>query len=211
MNSRQGDQNPVETRFDLMSGTTPTPALSYYRFPFDLWDRAGYSLEALPTNRLGSLAVEQDHLVTEGWLGLWLSGLFAFGLVLFGLVGLNNPTKRVGSIVLGLLGLFLLMLCARSLLWRVRDLSEGRADSFCSELTKWKETDGEGDPFYGLRQGSFEARLSSKAYATLPKTAHYRIYFSPRTHQVVNVEEHADNGPHEVPSPASARLKLSNQ
>jgi len=204
VNSGEGDQNSVGAAADVTIGTTPTPALCY-RFAPDLWDRAGFSFGALQNNRLGRLAYEQDHLVSvaEGAVGLWLSVGVAVSTMLFGLVWLGkagSATQRVAYFFIVLLGLGLLMLVGRWLWLGERDVSQGRVDSFCGELTKWKERDAEGDPYYGLRHGSFEVRMSSEAYAALPMTAHYRIYFSPRVHAALNVEEHAYDAPHEVPS-----------
>jgi hypothetical protein len=196
--SLEGDRSPGETGADLMSGTTPNPTSSFYRFSGDFWDRAGFSVDALRDNRLGRLDEEQVHLIFDLFQrpGEWFLLLYAAAMVNVWVNGaITHPSLGL-SIAAGTFVLVILAIFAFGLggLWR--DANSGRVESFCGELTKWEDFDPEGPDLYGLRHGSFSVDLPTDAFTALPKTAHYRIYFTPTTHKVVNVEEHGEDAPH---------------
>lgn len=200
MYSREGDQNPLETRADAASGTT-SPEPSHYRFPSDFWDRAGYSIDGLPTNRDGSLAEGQGYEMFEIFLranAYPAAGAAVFVVALLGAaINSSNLLLRISleAVAIGIVAGWALIVSRNWKGWH-----SGRVDSFCGDLTKFNDWDPEGPDLHGLRRGNLEFNVSPEVYAALPKTAHYRIYFEPRTRDVINVDEHSDDAPHEVSS-----------
>lgn len=201
MISLESDRSPRETGADLMSGTANPPS-SFDCFSEDFWDRAGFSVDALPDNRLGRLDEEQVHLIFDlfqrpgEWYVLLYTAVFLTAMV----IGAISHPSLGFSIVAGASVLCILAINAFGL-WRLwKDSHSGRVESFCGELTKWEDFDPEGPDLYGLRHGSFSVGLSTDAFKALPEIAHYRIYFTPTTRQVVNVDTHSSDAPHELAS-----------
>jgi hypothetical protein len=194
------DQEPVETGVDVASGATPQP--QHHRFPSYFWDRAGYSIDGLPANRDGSLAEGQDYEMFEIFLranGYPTAGAAVFVVALLGAaINSSNLLLRISleAAAIGIVAGWALIVSNNWKGWR-----SGRVDSFCGDLTKLHDWDVEGPDLHCLRSASgVMFNVSPEAYDELPKTAHYRIYFEPRTRDVVNVDEHSDDAPHEVPS-----------
>jgi hypothetical protein len=199
--SLERDHSSVDTGPDLTSGTRPTPGLTFHHFDDHFWDTAHFSSQALPDNRLGRLAEEQRHLMRELFQrpGTWL--LIVAGVLIQMLIvsaTINKPSL-VGSIFVA----FFVLSAVIGLTWHLaglwRDSRSGRVDSLCGELTKWED-----DGRHVLKHRSLSVDLSSEAYKALPARAHYRIYFTPNTRKVVNVDTHSSDAPHEVGSRRSA-------
>jgi hypothetical protein len=197
--SPEGDQNPVETGVDVASGATPQP--QHHRFPSYFWDRAGYSIDGLPDNQDGRLVEGQGFEMFEIFLrayGYPAAGAAVFVVALLGAaINSSNLLLRISleAVAIGIVAGWALMVWHNWKGWH-----SGRVNSFCGDLTKFNDWDAEGPDLHGLRSGTLEFNVSPEVYAALPKTAHYRIYFEPRTRDVVNVDEHSDDAPHEVPS-----------
>jgi hypothetical protein len=204
--SPEGDRNPIETGVEANRGTTPIAEPTVYRFASDFWDRAGYSIDALPTNQDGRLAEGQGYEIFEIFLktngiaaattAIWVVALLSV------VVNSSNLLLRAGlvAVVIGVCGLWA---------WMVSDnwkgCASGQVDSFCGDLTKFHDWEPEGPDLHGLRNGSLVFKVSSEAYDALPETAHYRIFFEPRTRDVVNIDEHSDDAPHGILATPRAR------
>jgi hypothetical protein len=175
------------------------------------WDPAGLSLEALPDNRLGRLDGGQVHLIFDLFErpGTWRAAVPTAVLLWVALNAYTDHPSLLSILfvvcMLGIVGMYAWVLRR---LWR--DAQSGRVESLCGELTKWEDFDPEGPDLYGLKLGSFSVDLPSQAYEALPKTAHYRIYFTPITGKVVNVDEHADDALHEIPFRASPHQNVGD-
>ena len=190
-----------------MDKTNPPSDAVYHRFPPDFWEKVGFAQNSLADNRLGRLAEDQEIFFMGDAFRVGCNVVFVLGalLVVLAVVAHRSTFKPVEF--MAAVGLLLAFAAFFSFftMSMLRDLNRDRNQrqvlSFCGELTSWISLNTEGftDDLHGLQHESHSVHTTEKAWAALPKKAHYRIYFTPRQRNVVNVEEHTDDAPHVWP------------
>lgn len=190
-----------------MGETDPASDGVYHRFPPDFLEKVGYSPNAIADNRLGRLTEGQeiffigDAFRVVCYVVIVLGAMFGVLVV----VTYRSNFNPVGFMT----AVGLLLACAAAFSFSTismlrnfnKDLVQRQVMSFCGELTRWIDPNTEGitDDAHGLEHQSHRVHTTAKAWSALPDGAHYRIYFTPRQRNVINVEEHTDDAPHVWP------------
>jgi hypothetical protein len=149
-----------------------------------------FSAISLDGNRTGYLSPDQQRLLLRRAFafGLYTVAALAFILVTLVWTLLDHPLPYLISMICFPLGIGIALYC----LWRTFQYFQ---DAVSRELVIVEGTlqgkhftDGAGVSAYVYRINTLEWEVSEAAYHALEQGYRYRVYYTPRTHTLVNVE-----------------------